>query len=1222
MLKFGSQGACVRTRARLGLAARFNVLIFVVAIFVVMTLSLSAQTTISTGSIVGTITDPQGAVVAGAKITITDKATGQVIHTSSTSTGTYAPGALIPSKYMVRVEAPTFKTSEATITVEVGVTASANFRMQLGAAGEVVQVQSTTLQVNTEQATVQGVLASAQIENLPINGRNFLDLAQMEPGVQIQDGANFDPTKSGFFSISSGGRFGRTTRIEADGIDSTDEIVGGTTQNIPQSAIQEFQVQQSLLDLSTELTSSGAVNVVTKSGTNDFHGGGYYGFRKQQFDANLPGASDTPFERNQFGGNFGGALIKNKLFFFVGAERTKQDFNLPVLGGPPFQAEFATFSAPFRDTDGIARLDYQINQNYKAFYRFSYDQNRDVSTFEPTALQPLHNDTHTRDHVVGLDFSTGNYSHSVRAGYMKLFNQLSNGLTTTPFTGTLPLTLAIGPDPLCLNLSAGVPDVFCAGPSFLTPQPTAQSDLQAKYDGSRVWGSHIVHYGFGFNRIQGGGFAGFRAVGSAVNASASACSLSTGYNPLCGTLPLGAANALNYPASYVILGNGQGFETEKSAFGFPGGGLGPDNRISLYLGDSWKAGSTFTLTYGVHYVRDTGRTDSDLGPIPALAAFNNEFYTGLQDRVRNPNLNFAPQFGFAWDTSKEGKTVIRGGAGLFYENAIWNEVLFDRAARLQTGRFLQKLTACSAGLLQPLPFTYTGPDPCNQPIGSVLSDIATLQSDFQASVANSSTEPNPTYIGTILQDTGPYGTGTNLLAPGYRSPRSVQMNLGIQHELRPGMVFTADYLRNISTHTLLAVDTNHVGDARFLNMNAAVMAISQTLADCGVLSIDAAIASCPGLHPGGGGATIVDFASHPVPTGSPAGTLSYGLDSGYELCGGGPCSNAAFGGIANGTNGTPALGGNQMLFPIGRSVLSAFQFSFKEDVPNPFHIVRHLNLQASYQLSKYVSQASDSDFVNSAWDYANPNRYIGPNGLDRRHQFSFGGTADFPFHFHLSMIGHFYSSLPTTLTLAPTGLPGGMFVTAVNGDGTGDGYAANGSNGVLGGILPGTGLGSFGRSVNSGNINQVISKYNATYAGKPTPAGQTLISSGLFTQNELTQLGAVMPAVNAAPIDSANNGWLRSVDANFSWSYKIKERVELQPGVGFFNVMNFANFDGPKNTLSGVLSTLGQTPVVGSVNGTSGTAGGQPASLRLGLGSGLFGLGSPRVMEFTFKITF
>src|SRR4029077_6338890 len=119
----------------------------------------------------------------------------------------------------------------------------------------VIEVQASGGQVNTVQPTVQGVLSAEQIENLPVNGRNFLDLAKLEPGVQSQDGQNFDPTKAGYSSISFGGRFGRTARIEVDGVDVSDETVGTTTTDIPASAIQEFQVSQSSLDMSTELTS-------------------------------------------------------------------------------------------------------------------------------------------------------------------------------------------------------------------------------------------------------------------------------------------------------------------------------------------------------------------------------------------------------------------------------------------------------------------------------------------------------------------------------------------------------------------------------------------------------------------------------------------------------------------------------------------------------------------------------------------------------------------------------------------------------------------------------------------------------------------------------------------------------------------------------------------------------------------------------------------------------
>ena len=146
-----------------------------------------AQTTVSTGSIQGTVTDPSGAVVGGAKVTITDKTRGSVINTTTNSSGSYASGALVPGDYVVRVEAPGFKATQLPLNVQVNNTANGNLAMQVGQTSETVEVEASSVQVNTEQAEVQGVLTSQQIENLPVNGRNFLDLAQLEPGVQIQD---------------------------------------------------------------------------------------------------------------------------------------------------------------------------------------------------------------------------------------------------------------------------------------------------------------------------------------------------------------------------------------------------------------------------------------------------------------------------------------------------------------------------------------------------------------------------------------------------------------------------------------------------------------------------------------------------------------------------------------------------------------------------------------------------------------------------------------------------------------------------------------------------------------------------------------------------------------------------------------------------------------------------------------------------------------------------
>jgi hypothetical protein len=307
-----------------------------------------------------------------------------------------------------------------------------------------------------------------------------------------------------------------------------------------------------------------------------------------------------------------------------------------------------------------------------------------------------------------------------------------------------------------------------------------------------------------------------------------------------------------------------------------------------------------------------------------------------------------------------------------------------------------------------------------------------------------------------------------------------------------------------------------------------------------------------------------------------------------------------------------ATGANQMLFPIGRSVYNGLQMSLKDDVHNPVRGIKYLNLQVSYSLSRYVATARDSDFINFPSDYAHPLAAMGPNGLDRTHQLSFGGVMDLPANFRLSMIGHFDSPLASNVTLPVSGLGGGIFQTDITGDGTGDGSFP--SNGGLGDLLPGTKLGSFGRDFGVSGLNQLINRFNTTMVGTPTPAGQVLLAHG-FTQSDLTALQAVIGPgpLQVAPKGAVGQAWLKTFDLGLNWGYKIKERVEIRPGVTFYNVFNFANFDGPAAPFTSVLNGG-----PGSPNGTIS----QPASLRLGLGSGVNALGAPRVVEFELKLIF
>ncbi len=323
-------------------------------------------------------------------------------------------------------------------------------------------------------------------------------------------------------------------------------------------------------------------------------------------------------------------------------------------------------------------------------------------------------------------------------------------------------------------------------------------------------------------------------------------------------------------------------------------------------------------------------------------------------------------------------------------------------------------------------------------------------------------------------------TGNNLIGPDYRSPRSYQMNVGFQRQIKSGTVLTADYVRNVGVGFLLAYDTNHVGDARYLNTTAATNAINATNESFG----------CPD-GPGGvgcaitAGASIVDYGNN-------------GLDSGRTYLAGFPASyfgltpdtGAAFPGI------NPNVGENYMLFPIGRSVYNGLQVKLRQNLDHPFRGVSAMNLIVSYSLSRAVSQAQDQDFINGVTDNDNINHYIGPNGLDRTHQIALGGVFSFAHNFRASFASHYATALPTTLTAPSTGEPGDIFVSDLTGDGT------------VGDVLPGTNIGSFGRDVKVSNLNQVISNYNSAYAGKLTPAGQALVSAGLFTQAQLAQLGA------------------------------------------------------------------------------------------------------------------
>ena len=500
---------------------------------------------------------------------------------------------------------------------------------------------------------------------------------------------------------------------------------------------------------------------------------------------NCPGAAS----RGQEGGNVGGPVIKDKLYFFADGERTLQHAGAGVSPAPPFQSFAGAFPSPFKEGDLLGRVDWQATKSLHIFYRYGYFTNYLIPPFGPPSYSFFANEDITND-VDGADWTTGAWTHSIRFEYLKFQNKITDAVRGSgePFS-EFPVSF----DSLVSNLSTG--------PSPDAPE-TPQSDHQFKYDGSRIWGSHIFRYGFAYNHIHGGGFASFFANAPlALNFGG----IDPNANLTCPGGQTGDSCPLNYTADELLIGNGEGYSSEKPAFGQPFGGNGPDNRVAFYVGDSWKIKSNFTLQYGVRYVRDTGRTDSDLPAITAL----NQVMPGFGNPVHQPDANFGPQLGVAWDPCKDGKTVIRAGAGLYYENAIFNNVLFDRGPRLQTGTFFfADATPCNGGAAGPVQFgdgsvqTIPGGSAlCASGLGQAIPNAAVsatcpaetwLRSAWRTSrrpmrslISPIPLGPNPGYIGSEVANGLPI---SSIYAPNYLTPRSVQMNIGFQRELSKGTV--------------------------------------------------------------------------------------------------------------------------------------------------------------------------------------------------------------------------------------------------------------------------------------------------------------------------------------------------------------------------------------------------------------------------------------------------
>jgi Carboxypeptidase regulatory-like domain len=1193
----------------------------VAVVFMAAGMSFGQAISVNGGSIQGVITDPTGAIVPNASVTITGQDTGSVKVVTTDSAGFYSDGPLNPGNYTVTVVAPGFQKLTVKTVVRTGTATSGNFKLTLGQSTETVEVNAGELQVNTEQAGVNDVITKEQIESLPVNGRNFLDLAQVEPGVILQSGESFDPTKAGYSAISVSGVSGRTTRILLDGQDITDETVGTTIFNVSQGAINEFQLNRSTQDVSGDVTSTGQVLVSTNSGTNQFHGMAYYNFQDARAGfARVTNGLQVPFQRNQFGGSVGGPILKDKLFFFVNAERIKQDSAAASPVGPLFASIFAAhpeIPSPYRETYSTGRIDYNGPWGGHYYFRGNYNVNAVASNFGDGYWLYANRDN-TPGFAGGADFQHGHFTHSFRGSYEKFHNLISDQTTGNN-------TIYNGIPGLAFYLSA---QGLFSGPNYLAPQGTFQTDKQFRYDGSWLHGAHNVRYGYALNRILGGGYAAFFGLSPRVQLTAATQFKGGPGVAGCGGV-IGAAACPSDPLNgyfprNTYLGNGQGTFTEHPAFGLPGGGV-YDWRSGAYLEDSWKISPTFTLIGGLRWSVDTGRANqditnpqcSDVDPSVAPCSGSSWLFSQWNPslggaHVHQPYANFGPQVGFTYSPGGNGKTVLRAAVGIFYEGDVFNNTTNARSSLIKQGAFFDDRLICNGTYsIQNFPGQGTTPvtsvdgltiqQVCSMPLVNAAPHLIHLQQEYQAATKANAISSNAGYVANTLDVSGVYGTP-------YRTPYSEQWNLGVQRELMKGAILTVDYVHNSTLKIGQQVDQNHIGAARFLQTTAAQNAIAATVA---------AYPSCPGGYSSASidcaiqhGAQLNDFAGN-------------GLDSGNVYLGGSPASLAGLtantGAAFPGANA--ALGSGSFILPIGRSGYDALQVVYKQVTAHPMPGVESANVQVSYNLSQIVSSSnnttSDQFFSGLSYDNDNPNAYMGRAGLDHTNQLSFGGSFTLKYGPQIGMIGHFYSAAATTLLLDTTNgsgsSAGDIFVSDVTGDGT------------AGDVAPGTLPGDYMHRVNGRNLGKFINNYNSTLAGTLTPAGQALVNAKLFTAAQLSAIGAVQQPMATLPqATGLNNAAFRSMDVNLSYPIrlnKLREGMNIQPGVAFYNVFNMSNFTTFSPTLLNVNGAGGaENDNAGYVSGINSYT--VLNGNRRQRGSGTFDQGGPRSTEFSLKFNF
>jgi len=800
----------------------FPCLIFSALCFMFAT-GLFAQT--PDGAISGTVADTSGAAIPNANITITNKATGISRTLTTNAQGLYSAPALPPGDYEVRIEMQGFRTTVRPANVVAGSTTTVDMQMSLGEAKEVVVVEAATAQINYDSNTVQGTIARQNIQDLPLNGRSSLQLASLELGVTVSPGSTAQ--FNAMFNVSVLGANGGATAgsgvgplITMDGGTINDEMEGGTSMNFSQEIVQEFQIQSVTFDASMGIAAGGGINIVTRSGGNDYHGSGYFFYRDHNMAAypglaHLPLAPNPFFQRKNPGVLLGGPIKKDKLFFFVNYEYLHQTAVLAEQEDlPSLQALSGIWPEPYHYNLFNARFDYHLNDKHTIFLRYAHDGNQG---FGPYALTPQpanfnYNYNWSDQAILGLTSAfTPNLVNDARFQ----FHFWENNVTDAKPSDCQAPCIGFGLPAIVTMVGSGT---YGTGTSVNSPQFRQARSLELNDTLSWQKGKHRLRFGVDYehmaSKVVPWDYCDPGCLYVMSPETIKGLGLASFYPNLPSKITT-TADLLNLPlyslTSSIYSGVGVGNGT------FPGfydhGQGNTNNRIHPWAGDTWKVTPSLTINAALGYDLETGLFYSNL-PLPQYLAPILEGQTGGAPyglgATPSNKADFSPIVGFAWAIGKDKKTVIRGGGGMYWDTQpIWQHFREGAAiGPLGDGRTTLAATA----------FTNTIPGIINFNTGTLLQvgaplplGLTTMTLGQFIGIVNAQLPGLEARLAPTPPASGPYTVsgidvakqGVEIYPSHFPLLRSYQTSLGIQRDLGHDLVITADWARRQGENTNL-----------------------------------------------------------------------------------------------------------------------------------------------------------------------------------------------------------------------------------------------------------------------------------------------------------------------------------------------------------------------------------------------------------------------------------